>query len=95
MDTEETKKGYFKCNKCGKTERFEKETWCWHCGKGEMVFVGYEDSIRSENKRGEMVPSIPLPFYQGIFKKCDCGKKFLTEKAYRKHYALEHILGLD
>ena len=57
--------------------------------------LDYQRGCSCKNKRGEFVPSIPLPFYHLIFKECECGKKFLTEKAYREHYALEHILGLD
>jgi hypothetical protein len=47
-----------------------------------------------ENKRGEWVPAIPLPYYGKTVKICECGARFLTEKGYREHYALEHILGL-
>lgn len=46
----------------------------------------------TQNRRGEWVPSIPLPMY-GLRKKCwVCGKKFWTEERYREHYALHHIL---
>ncbi len=54
----------------------------------------YKLGPQSQNKYGEYVPSIPLPYY--LFRKvrCTCGEKFKTEKQYRGHYALEHILGL-
>jgi hypothetical protein len=45
----------------------------------------------TQNKRGEWVPAIPLPFY-GLRKKCRCGAKFWTEQRYREHYALHHII---
>lgn len=44
-----------------------------------------------ENKRGEWVPAIPLPFY-GLRKHCSCGKKFWRQHSYFAHYALEHIV---
>jgi len=47
--------------------------------------------ITTENKKGEFVPAIPLPFY-GLRKMCHCGKKFWTEERYEEHYALHHIL---
>jgi hypothetical protein len=46
-----------------------------------------------QNKRGQWVPAIPLPFY-GLRKRCDCGRKFWTTDGYRGHYALCHILSL-
>lgn len=62
--------------------------------------------VSTTNKKGQWVPAIPEPFY-GLRKMCThsdntpshpslnyCGKKFWTLKAYRAHYALEHILAL-
>lgn len=49
---------------------------------------------QTQNRRGEWVPSIPLPWYE-VRQHCDCGRRFWTAKGYRGHYALEHILGLD
>lgn len=46
-----------------------------------------------QNKRGEWVPDIPVPFY-GLRKRCTCGRKFWTMGGYRGHYALRHILSL-
>jgi hypothetical protein len=54
----------------------------------------YDRSISAQNRRGEWVPSIPLPF-QGTRKVCRCGAKFWTMPGYQGHYALEHILGMD
>lgn len=48
---------------------------------------------KTQNKRGEWVPSIPLPFF-GIMKSCHCGRRFWTLAGYRGHYALRHALGL-
>jgi hypothetical protein len=48
-------------------------------------------STRTQNKRGEWWPSIPLPFY-GLRKRCYCGRKFWTMEGYRGHYAVAHIL---
>ncbi len=46
---------------------------------------------QTQNKRGQWVPAIPLPFY-GLRKHCHCGRKFWTMDGYRGHYALAHIL---
>lgn len=54
----------------------------------------YDKSISTKNRRGEWVPSIPCPFYSWT-KICECGEHFWTEKGYRAHYALEHILGIE
>ena len=48
---------------------------------------------QTQNKRGEWVPAIPLPYY-GLRKHCTCGRRFWTEQGYRGHYALAHILAL-
>lgn len=48
-------------------------------------------SQQMQNKRGEWVPSIPLPFY-GLRKQCSCGKKFWRESRYYEHYAFWHIV---
>jgi hypothetical protein len=50
--------------------------------------------ISTQNRRGEWVPAIPLPFY-GLRKRCTCGRKFWTAEGYRGHYALHHAMGLD
>lgn len=48
------------------------------------------------NRIGEYVPAIPMPFYLRFGRcKCDCGKSFSSEKRYREHYALSHILNLE
>jgi hypothetical protein len=47
----------------------------------------------TQNRRGEWVPAIPLPFY-GLRKRCTCGRKFWTAGGYRGHYALHHAMGL-
>lgn len=49
----------------------------------------------TENRSGAYVPSIPEPFY-GLKQRCtECGRTFWTTEAYRGHYALVHILGLE
>lgn len=49
----------------------------------------------SQNKRGEWVPLIPIPFY-GVKKMCQCGEKFWFKENYEAHYALKHIIrGID
>jgi hypothetical protein len=53
-----------------------------------------------QNRRGEWVPSIPLPLYTGFGTRfslcqCKCGQTFRKEVQYRGHYALVHILGLS
>lgn len=48
------------------------------------------------NRAGLWVPSIPLPYTYGFSRVgCSCGEKFWSIRAYRGHYALEHILELD
>lgn len=54
----------------------------------------YDRSVSAQNRRGEWVPAIPLPFL-GFHKRCICGAKFWTMKGYQGHYALEHVLGFD
>jgi hypothetical protein len=54
----------------------------------------FDRSVSCQNRRGEWVPAVPVPFY-GFRKQCSCGAKFWTEKGYRGHFALEHILGLE
>lgn len=49
---------------------------------------------QTTNKRGDWVPSIPVPFY-GRRKHCRCGRRFWTEQRYREHYAYAHILGME
>ena len=49
------------------------------------------DETTTQNKAGQWVPAIPLPFY-GLRKRCGCGRRFWTEEGYRGHYALVHIL---
>lgn len=49
-----------------------------------------------QNKFGEWVPSIELPYYLAFGRcRCRCGKVLWSEKRYREHYALEHVMGLD
>jgi hypothetical protein len=50
--------------------------------------------ITMQNRDGQWVPAIPLPFY-GLLKRCDCGARFWTARGYRGHYALVHILKID
>lgn len=45
----------------------------------------------TQNKRGEVMPAIPLPFY-GVRKQCCCGAKFWTEARYYEHYAFWHVV---
>jgi hypothetical protein len=55
-----------------------------------------DDGVSTQNDRGEWVPAIPLPWFIGWSKvRCHCGASFWSAKAYRGHYALEHILGLE
>lgn len=64
---------------------------------GRAGFYATPDKGRTfmENKRGEWVPAIPLPFYLIKRRKCTCGAKFWTNDGYRGHYALKHILDPD
>lgn len=59
--------------------------------------------LRRQNKQGEWIPAIPLPFYFLAYKQCrwykkgekPCDKRFFTLRGYQGHYALVHILGHD
>lgn len=58
--------------------------------------VGTSTGVSAQNKRGEWVTAIPLPLYLPFgLKRCDCKRRFWTERGYRAHYALVHILGQD
>lgn len=48
---------------------------------------------QTQNRRGEWVPAIPMPF-QFTRKVCVCKRKFWTLEGYEAHYALVHVLGL-
>jgi hypothetical protein len=50
--------------------------------------------IREQNKDGDWVQAIPLPYHGFLHKKCSCRARFFTMKGYRGHYALIHILRL-
>lgn len=63
-------------------------------GKPPRPSRDYDRNTSAQNRRGEWVPSIPLPFF-GFRKRCRCGARFWTLIGYRAHYALEHILGMD
>lgn len=49
-------------------------------------------SNQTQNSRGQWVPSIPLPYYGLIRRRCQCLRWFWTAAGYRGHYALDHIL---
>lgn len=49
-------------------------------------------STSTQNRRGEWVPAIPLPFFGLFHVRCRCGKRFLRRHHYEAHYALRHIL---
>lgn len=51
-------------------------------------------SERTQNRTGDWVPAIPLPFFW-LYRRCTCGRRFWTMEGYRGHYALVHILRLD
>lgn len=50
-------------------------------------------TTQTQNKEGEWVPAIPLPYFGNRYH-CFCGRKFWKMKNYRAHYALVHILKL-
>lgn len=41
-----------------------------------------------------LIPAIPEPYY-GLFKKCECGKRYLTKKGYERHYILKHTYQIN
>jgi hypothetical protein len=51
--------------------------------------------VQVQNVQGKWVPAIPEPFPLFLGQRCSCGRFFWTREAYRGHYALTHILGLD
>ena len=56
-----------------------------------------------QNRRGEWVPAIPLPYFltenarpfRWNTVRCECGAAFHSQRRYREHYALVHVLGLN
>ena len=54
--------------------------------------VRVEGQAMQQNKRGEWVPAIPLPFFGLIRVSCNCGKSFFRRSSYEAHYAYEHII---
>lgn len=55
-------------------------------------------SVQVQNSQGRWVPAIPLPLFVGFGlrkSRCDCGRTFKDQEAYRAHYALVHILALS
>ena len=46
--------------------------------------------MTKQNKKGQWVRAVPLPYYGLLKKKCECGKSFWKEKNYEAHYELEH-----
>ena len=59
---------------------------------GHTPGLGDLGDAHTQNARGQWVPSIPLPLYGLIRRRCQCGKRFWTTRRYRAHYALDHIL---
>ena len=37
--SESNVEGFFKCSHCGSVMDIEEETYCWDCGKGEMIYT--------------------------------------------------------
>lgn len=50
------------------------------------------NNTTTQNKLGQWVPAIPLPFYYAIIRGCSCGRRFWTDEGYEAHYAYRHIL---
>ena len=46
--------------------------------------------METQNKKGEWVTAIPLPYY-GFKKTCSCGESFWKEINYEEHYIVDHI----
>lgn len=64
-------------------------------GPGQYRVFKHEP--QAQNRHGDWVPSIPVPFFIGR-KKVRCPRCPLVckdQKRYREHYALDHILDLD
>ena len=36
------------------------------------------------------IPATPLPFYGWVFRRCECGKRFLRFSAYERHWHQTH-----
>ncbi len=53
----------------------------------------WKQAAMTQNKAGEWVPSIPLPFFGWPhWYRCQCRRWFWTMDGYRGHYGLAHIL---
>lgn len=51
------------------------------------------DKIWQQNADGTWSEAVPLPLY-GLFKGCSCGRKFLRERSYYRHYQQAHTDGM-
>lgn len=50
-------------------------------------------TTQTRNEAGQWVPAIPLPFYLAFGRcRCSCGETRWSERSYREHYALSHII---
>jgi len=53
----------------------------------------WKQAVQTQNKRGQWVPSIPLPLFTWPHRfRCTCKRTFWTMRGYRGHYAVAHIL---
>jgi hypothetical protein len=51
-----------------------------------------------QNKQGEMVPAVPLPFFARFIPRYQCtacSRRHFFKKNYLGHYAYAHILGME
>ena len=50
--------------------------------------------VQVQNRDGQWVPAIPVPYHVWWQKRCECKAAFWTMTGYQGHYALTHILKL-
>ncbi len=46
----------------------------------------HDNENMSEQRGGRWVPATPLPLYGLVFKRCGCGRRFLTQRGYEEHH---------
>lgn len=83
------------CEDCGEKRPAEKAIRIYcnkHLKEANERFGRHKEAqMETQNKKGEWVKAIPLPYYLIVGVKCTCGCRFLSEKRYVEHYAYKHI----
>jgi len=58
-------------------------------------YLPVNNSVSSQNRFGMWIPATPEPYHHLFQKECtSCYERFWTDKGYREHFGLRHILSL-